>query len=135
MLKLVEQIDDGDCATASLAMFLGLSYKTVLREAKKIAKNPEKKGLWISQIMKISRRFGVPLRRSRNFNFEYAEIGLLNVENYGLAWRKTKRAAPESHLVVIYKGVIYDPWGPSAWSPEEYRKRNKSKFTSVLWPK
>jgi ABC-type bacteriocin/lantibiotic exporter with double-glycine peptidase domain len=136
MIKVVEQINDGDCAIASLAMFLGRPYKTVLKEAKKRYGNPEKKGLWLTQIQALAKHFGTPVRIYRSQSFDCDEaLGLLSVDNYGAGWRKSNRGKPEGHMVVIYKGSIIDPVGPSIWTPPDYKRYNKSKFKSMLLPR
>jgi hypothetical protein len=134
MLKLAEQMDDGDCAIASLAMFLGRPYKTVLKEAKKRYGSPEKKGLWLTQVQTLAKHFGTPVKIYRSFDCDEG-LGLLSVDNYGAGWNKTKRGRPEGHMVVVYKGFLIDPVGPSIWTPKEYRRYNKAKFKSILLPR
>jgi hypothetical protein len=119
-----------NCALATLATFLGRPYSTVLKTAKKLVKNPEQKGMYMTDMIRIARKFNVHLKQIRSF--DASVDGILSVENYASGWVKAKGAKEAPHVVVVWKGLVFDSIGPSVWTPGQYKRCNKSKFYSML---
>lgn len=100
-----------DCAIASIAMATGLSYREVSEDARKVALDPHRTGLYTRQILKIARRLKRPLGR-------VALKGTLPSEDTaGLLVVKNRR---EYHAVMWFYGTIIDPAQGLVWLAEAY---------------
>lgn len=133
MLRLFPQRTDGDCSIACLATYLGRPYSTILKTAKRYSRDPVKLGMFMTEIQKVAKKLGCSLVLKRHINFANHE-GILSVDNYAKGWRRRgKGKEPEGHVVVLWRGLIYDPTcGGTLWTVEQYKRCNKTKFTSIL---
>jgi ABC-type bacteriocin/lantibiotic exporter with double-glycine peptidase domain len=105
--RLIPGREPNDCAICVLAMYLGVSYEDVLRE---VAVNDRadqgRHGLRLTEIERVARRLGTPVRRQRKFDILTA-YGMLSLP---------------VHLVLLRNGMIVDPevGGASLWEVEDY---------------
>jgi len=79
--KVIEQRESADCAIAAMAMFTGKSYEDVLRVVSVIDGDQGKKGLTDTQIRRVMRELGTPVRLTRSFDAEDV-YGLLRLTDH-----------------------------------------------------
>jgi hypothetical protein len=130
-LSITAQKTDSDCTIACLATFMGIDYEKVLEKAEKIACNPRKRGMFMTEIRRVAKMFKVKLKPVRKVNFEKDE-GILSVDNYGKGWRTRKSGKPAGHVVVVWQGLIFDLCGQTVSTPAQYIRINKPKFGLFL---
>jgi ABC-type bacteriocin/lantibiotic exporter with double-glycine peptidase domain len=128
MIQVVGQKTEGDCTIAALATFLGCAYNTVLKTALSVAKNPQQKGMYLTECIRVAKKLGVKLKNCRYSPSK--NEGILAVTNHAKGWRCKGKAV--EHVVVVWKGWIIDPVGPSIWTKDEYMRCAKAKFGAML---
>src|SRR6266446_6306764 len=108
MMRVIAQKTEEDCTVAALAMFLGLSYNTILKVARQFSHNPEKEGMFLTEMIRVARKLGYKLRYGR---YSPKKLnGILAVTNRAAGWRlKGPKGKPAPHVVVVWNGVIVDP--------------------------
>lgn len=105
--RLIPGREPNDCAICVLAMYLGVSYEDVLREVAVNDRTDQgRHGLRLTEIERVARRLGTPVRRQRKFDILTA-YGMLSLP---------------VHLVLLRNGMIVDPevGGASLWEVEDY---------------
>jgi len=58
---LIQQRYKGDCAVASLAMFLGITYDEILEHFVKELEDQFSDGIWNSKVFEVAKKYGVEL--------------------------------------------------------------------------
>jgi hypothetical protein len=104
---LIPGREPNDCAICVLAMYLGVTYEDVLREvAVRDRPYQGRQGLRLTDIERIARALGTPLRRLRKYDITNA-YGILSLPR---------------HVVLLRGGLIIDPepGGASLWEIEDY---------------
>jgi hypothetical protein len=135
LLRFEPQRADADCCVASLATLLGVSYETILVEAARLRSkkkgkrniHPHDTGMYFSELVKIAKALGRPLRYKGRCNLK-KDQGVLSVlmGKGGLTSRH--------HAVVYVAGLIFDLSDCTVWLPEIYRRQFRAKFESILVP-
>jgi len=89
---------EGGCAIACVATLVssqGHSLQDVSMAADKIRTGAPKKGLYLDQIIRLAKKFGLPLIKVKVKDIEPDDTGILYTRD---------------HAVVMFHGVIYDPF-------------------------
>ena len=122
-MSVVKKRGKGDCATAALAQFTGLSYEDVYLEvARQDPKNRGKDGLSYGAVIDVARFLGFELERVRTYDLNDDE-GIL-----GLTWLNPARRAnnPHGHFVVVQQGcIICSDFGMRPW--DQYLRRYEAR--------
>jgi hypothetical protein len=111
---LVTGRERNDCAICAIAMYLGVSYEDVLREVA-VRDRPwqGRQGLRLTDIERIARGLGTPLKRIRKYDLLSA-YGILSVPR---------------HVVLVRNGMIIDPEpnGATMWEVDDYLHAYRSR--------
>ncbi len=102
------------CSLICLHMISGESLEQVTEEAKKVTKH-WRTGLWGTQIRQLAARLGVTLVPKRKWSWDTA-VGILGVDT-----RESTNGKWLGHTVVLFSGVVYDPWERLMYTPEVYQ--------------
>lgn len=123
VIQPIRQSDTGDCAIASIAMVLGLSYQEVANHARTIQRRATKSGLGTRQIVAICRHFGHATRSLRPKLEElddFTGILLVRLPN------KTEHAA------ILFRGTVYDPADGLLYEPAAYFATEKAHLLRLV---
>jgi hypothetical protein len=126
------QETNADCGIASLATFLRKPYKDVFSATARIAPDAHKKGLWMTQAVKIAAALGRKLRLVARFD-RATSTGVLDV-HIPRNKKNRKLWGPKAvdHFVVLREGLIWDPSDGTVWHAEDYRKQYKATFGPLI---
>ena len=95
---VVTQHNTWDCAIVALVMLTGTPYEEVLAAAARIASC--ERGLYLSEVRKISDELGVPLRCLRRGRYDPDTVtGILHVYDI---------KASAYHVVILWEGQVID---------------------------
>ena len=98
IFHIVHQRTGWDCSIATLASWLNQPYEEVLRVAARMYRVEQ--GLYAGQMVRVAKKFDMPLkRRVKGIDLEEHE-GILGVEY------KDPHAV---HVVLLFNGFIFDP--------------------------
>lgn len=122
VVQPVVQINEGDCAIAALAMFLGRPYATVAEAARRVARHAETKGLYTTQIRRVAKALGVQLEKRRH-SLEGPYTGLLTTK---------RKADKREHVVVLFQGVVLDPLDGLLWDYDTWLNKTSYTPTALL---
>lgn len=118
-LHLVPQRDAiPDCSVACLATYLGLQYERVLAVAVQVNPRVLATGLSDHNIKRVAAKFDSVLRRTRTVDFEESS-GILGCTGM-------------NHVVVLWKGLIFELRDSTVWTPEDYLTHHKAKAGRLL---
>jgi ABC-type bacteriocin/lantibiotic exporter with double-glycine peptidase domain len=122
-----QQRAEGDCGIACLAMFIGRSYEDVLAaaSASEFDVQIHRRGIYLTQIIRIAKRFGVTLRRQKTFQPDEV-AGLLSV-----TLRSTAFERPD-HIVILHEGLILEMAYQQVWDYEDFIREHKAKIGTLL---
>lgn len=123
VIEPIIQKDEGDCAVASVAMLLNLSYREVSEAAlKKFKSRPHTHGLSLRQIKSLMKHFGHDTKSIHPNDVEMnEETGIVSISK------------PENgHAAVIFNGIIIDPSDGLLYTPDAYLAYKKGKITRLL---
>ena len=112
-----------DCAIVALSILLNLPYAQVAAAVVRVAPTAFKSGLWNTQIAKVAKSLGTPLKAKRTFDIEDRETGIL-----------TLQLEDECHTVVLFEGVVVNPGDGRNWNYEAYLTKACAKPLSLLVP-
>lgn len=120
------QRDIADCGLASLAMVLGIGYERVSSEAiasgHKGLCSVHKRGVYMSDLIKLASRFDVELVR---VNVERAEDGVCGI--LGLDHRKENAG----HAVAVFRRVVFNPADGLAWDFDYYVSKWHARYLLI----
>ena len=122
-----KQRAEGDCGIACLAMFIGRSYEDVLAAASAAEFDMQlhRRGVYLTQLVRIADHFGVTLKRQKMFQPDEAS-GLLSV-----VLRSAAFACPD-HTVVLHEGLIFELAYQQIWDYEDFVKDYRAKVGPLL---
>lgn len=112
VLQPVMQQDIADCGVACLVMMTGLSYAQVLAAFSKRAK-VSSNGMSRRQLMRAAKKLGFPLRFVKNGDLSNM-VGIADLQRY--ANPDNPAEGYEEHLVIVAKGVLYNPAEGLLWT-------------------
>jgi len=130
-MKIHAQRRSHDCGVAALASFLGTSYEEAFLAAVLVSPTfLRRDGLSIPQMLKMAEAFGRPLRRVPWQRVDLEEhTGILGVNWHRSVW---KHHGCQGHWVVLRRGTIIDPAGPSHDDAVDYLVTNKGRAGTLL---
>jgi len=115
------QIRPGDCAIAALAMLLGVPYRQVSNAALKIHKKIHTRGMRTKEMERVAKALGVTLAGREIAEID-DETGLLLLY----------RGRSDAHVVLLFRGVVYDPADGCLWDPDAYCTTRNWKIAGLL---
>ena len=128
-MKVHAQRKGFDCGIAALASFVGADYEDVYACA--VAVSPTfRQGLAMREMITIAEAFGHPLER-----VDYRKVDLLeDVGILGVNWHRSmwKIHGGVGHWVVLRRGTIIDPVGPTYDDAGVYLKERKGRPGTLL---
>lgn len=107
-----------DCGLAALAMAIGVPYREVSDESRKLNLKAHKVGLYTVDMLKLAKRLGHPMRKVRGV----CETGVLIVG----------RGKKQAHAVTMFCGVLVNPADGLLWELESYLATGKWKVLGSL---
>lgn len=107
VIEPLRQKDAGDCAIAAVAMLSGQPYQSVHEAAQTFDRRVRTRGLYTRDILRLARRFGVPLVRASQ-----AADADPPLEGTGLLMVSDGR---EGHVIVMFQSVAIDPADGQVW--------------------
>lgn len=117
---MVAQKHPADCCAAALAMLLGISYEEALVATSQIQPGVLERGLYLNELERAAKQFGVKLARRRKYDLE-SDTGILNVlDHKGF-----------DHVVVLRYGLFFNT-DLTVWEPEVYLAAHKAKAGTLL---
>lgn len=119
LFRLHKQRHDADCAVASVAMALNLSYEAVLVVASRIAPKVLTRGLFSVEMILIAADFGRVLMKKLKVDTD-TDTGVLVVR---VSWGE--------HAVFLTNGLVFETNG-DIWDAEQYVKANSAKVLHLL---
>ncbi len=111
VFQVIRQRTEEDCAIAAVAMLTGRSYEDVLVAASALDTKAHRRGLYTTQIKRLSKALGTPLRRVVAAEVLDDAEGLLEIKRRG--------AAQSDHVVFFSHGLIFDGDG-TVHEPDAY---------------
>lgn len=130
-MKIHAQRKGHDCGVAALASFIGTTYEDMYVAAAAVSPSfLQRHGLTIPEMIRMARAFGrdlVPVHYTRVDLEEH--VGILGVNWHRSMWRKHEATG---HWVVLRKGTIIDPVGPSHDDAVDYLACNKGRVGTLL---
>lgn len=127
LIKLVAskgQETIGDCAICALGTLSGRSYEDIVEVATQL-KIKWRRGMYLTEIIKIADKIDITLRRTKKFDLE-TDVGILDM----IAWDALHNKMQE-HVVVLYAGRLFDS-DLAVWAPDAFVKQYKAKFKTLL---
>ena len=114
---------EGDCSIVALATLLERSYEDVLGVAVSISRHvrPHQRGLYMNEIKRIAKQFGVTLRLRRRFDLE---------EDEGI-FGYVHDARDEGHVAYGKRGLVWDTDG-TVWELDAYLAATGYRPVSLL---
>ena len=86
-------------------------------------RRPHTNGLYLSQIERVARAIGYPLRRKNPCDF-HNDKGILHVQFKN----------GDLHVVILMAGLIFDTDDLTVWLPAEYKAAKRIKYRAILVP-
>lgn len=130
-MRIHAQRRSHDCGVAALASFLGTAYEDMYVAA--AAASPDflqRQGLTIPQMLTMAAAFGRPMKRVPWQRVDLEEhTGILGVNWHRSMW---KHHGCQGHWVVLRRGTIIDPVGPSHDDATDYLVTNKGRAGTLL---
>ncbi len=130
-MKIHAQRRSHDCGVAALASYLGVTYEDAYVAA--AAASPsflKRNGLTIREMLVMASAFGRPLKRLHYSRVDVEEhTGILGVNWHKSMWRVH---GCQGHWVVLRRGTIIDPVGPSHDDAADYLAVNKGRVGTLL---
>jgi hypothetical protein len=116
---------------AALASFLGTSYEDAFLAAVMVSPTfLRRDGLSIPQMLKMAAAFGRPMRRVPWQRVDLEDMsGVLGINWHRSMW---KHHGCQGHWVVLRRGTIIDPVGPSHDDATDYLVTNKGRVGTLL---
>jgi hypothetical protein len=108
-----------DCAIVALSIFLNQPYAAVAAVVARVAPTAFKSGMWNTQIAKVAKALGTPLRVKRKFSERESGILTLQLED-------------ACHAVVLFEGVVVNPGDSRVWNYKAYLAKACAKPLSLL---
>jgi ABC-type bacteriocin/lantibiotic exporter with double-glycine peptidase domain len=127
MQLLVAQRRSFDCAVSAAAMFAQVHYNDAFVAAVRTTRHLSS-GMTVSEIARMLRRLGCPVRRVswRRVDLE-EDSGLLMIN-----WNRPAQHGATSHAVVLRRGTLIDPLDPSVWDAEDFLKVKNGRVGTLL---
>ena len=117
IIRVIVQRSSGDCAIATLAMYLGVNYEDILSVASQTVNRPllHRAGMWTKDIKATAGALGVSLKMRRTFDPEMAD-GILVMKE---------------HVAILRDGIVIDPSDGTIWDADVYISQS-DKVTGLL---
>lgn len=107
IVQPLAQISDSDCAVAAIAMYLGHPYRVVSDAALKVSKRVHRRGLWVSEMLRLVKALGDTAGRAGAASTEDGVV-ILSQKN------------GDRHVVVRFGGLIIDPANGCVWDEDTF---------------
>ena len=128
-MKIHAQRKGFDCGVAALASFVGVDYEDAYVCAAAVTPT-FKRGLTVKEMIGMGTAFGITLDR-----VDFRKVDLLEHTGIlGVNWHKSmwKKHGGCGHWVVLRRGTIIDPVGPTYDDAAAYLKLRKGRAGTLL---
>ena len=116
---------ENDCAIWAIAAYLGVPYEDVLIEVGREDNMGGKKGLHVTQIIRICERLGKTVKLYRKVDLD-KDVGILSV------WL-LERGKKVGHCAVVFSGKVIDSVGGTmVWDADAYCRSDRAIVHGVI---